>query len=245
MNLQRTLKNFRRQLYGLRAFVPGGQRRHKLEAMVGPLGFWDQLQRYQLQAVTHLGLRPHHFLLDIGCGPLQGGIAFIRYLQPGRYVGVDTNPVAIETGREEISRHGLTGKIPRLLVSRSFGDDQLADSTFDFIWMSQVLYYFDERTMHQLFEMVHHRLRHTGIMAGDILGPASDRGFLRPPLPPVHTPESLDALAQDHGLQVVAQGTLYAFGYPKRLGLGNNILLKINHRSRAASCSVSPIFPRI
>jgi SAM-dependent methyltransferase len=229
--VQRALKKLRRQLYGLRSFVPGWRRRHKLEAMVGPLGFWDQLQKYQLQATIHLGLQPHHLLLDIGCGPLQGGIAFIRYLEPGRYVGVDHSPVAIETGHEEVSRHRLTGKNPLLLVSRSFGDDQLAASDFDFMWTSQVLYYFDERTMHQLFEMVHRRLRHTGIMAGDILGPASDRSFLRHPLPPVYTPESLDALAQDHGLRVVAQGTLADFGYPKRLGLSNNILLKINHRS--------------
>ena len=235
IEVQRKLRQLRRQLYGLRAFVPGWGRRHKLEAMVGPLGFWDQLQRYQLQAATHLGLRQHHTLLDIGCGPLQGGIAFIRYLEPGRYVGVDYHPAAIETGHEEVSRQRLTGKNPRLLVSHSFGDDQLAASSVDFIWMSQVLCYFDERTMHQLFEMVGRRLRHTGVMAGDILGPASDRSFLRDPLPPVHTPESLDALAQDHGLRVVAQGTLADFGYPKRLGLRNNILLRINQRSRAAS----------
>jgi SAM-dependent methyltransferase len=203
--------------------------------MVGPVGFWDQLQKYQLQVTTHLGLRPQDSLLDIGCGPLQGGIAFIRYLEPGRYVGVDQNPDAIEIGHDEVIRHRLTGKNPRLLVSRSFGDDQLAASNFDFIWMSQVLYYFDERTMHQLFDMVRRRLRHTGIMAGDILGPASDRSFLRQPFPPAHTPESLDVIAQEHGLRVVAQGILADFGYPKRLMLRNNILLKITHRSRAAS----------
>jgi SAM-dependent methyltransferase len=235
MNVRSTLKKLRRRLYGLRSLVPGWRRRHKLESMVGPLGFWDQLQRYQLQAVTQLGLRPDHYLLDIGCGPLQGGLAFIRYLEPGRYVGVDQNHHAIEIGAEEISRHGLTGKNPRLWVSGSFGDDRLGASTFDFIWMSQVLYYFDEPGMHQVFEMVRRRLRQTGVMAGDILGPASDRGFLRPPLPPVHTPESLDALAREHGLQVVAQGTLYAFGYPKRVGLGNNILLRVKHRSQATT----------
>jgi cyclopropane fatty-acyl-phospholipid synthase-like methyltransferase len=76
----------------LRTFVPGWRRRHKLESLLGPLGFWDQLQNYQLQAVVQLGLQPEHSLLDIGCGPLQGGIAFIRYLQADRYVGVDHNP---------------------------------------------------------------------------------------------------------------------------------------------------------
>ena len=235
INVKPALKRLRRRLYGLRSFVPGWRRRHALEKMVGPLGFWDQLQKYQLQAVTQLGLQPHHFLLDIGCGPLQGGAAFIRYLESGHYVGVDQNPAAIATGYEEISRHGLAGKSPRLLVSRNFGDDQPATSTFDFIWMSQILYYFDEPTMHRLFAIVRRRLRATGIMAGDILGPESDRSFLRPPLPPVHTPDSLDALARDHGLQVSGLGTLYAFGYPKRLGLGNNLLLQINHRFRPES----------
>jgi SAM-dependent methyltransferase len=231
MEVKRALKDLRRHLYGLRAFVPGLRRRHKLEAMVGPLGFWNQLQRYQLQATTRLGLQPHHMLLDIGCGPLQGGIAFIRYLEPGRYVGVDRWPVAIKVGHEEVSRKKLAGKNPRLLVSPNFGDDQLADCQFDFIWMSQILYYFDEQTMHQLFDMFRRRLRPTGIMAGDILGPKSDRSFLHRVRAPAHTPESLDALAKDLGLEVAAQGTLADFGYPSRLPLRHSILLSIKHRS--------------
>ena len=197
--------------------------------MVGPLGYWKQLQRYQFHAVTRLGLQPHHFLLDIGCGPLQGGIGFIRHLEAGRYVGVDQNPLAIQTAHEEISRNKLTRKNPRLFVSHDFGDDRLGAAIFDFIWMSQVLYYFDERKMHRLLEMVYRRLQPKGIMAGDIFGPASDRSFLRHPLPPIHTPESVHRLATEHGLRVVALGTLHAFGYPRRLGLGTNILLRISH----------------
>lgn len=223
------LRKLRRRLYGVRSLVPGLRRRHQLEAMVGPLGYWKQLQRYQFQAVTRLGLRPHHFFLDIGCGPLQGGISFIRHLEPGRYVGLDQSSLAIKTAHEEISKHKLTWKNPRLFVSHNFGDGQLGTATFDFIWMSQILYYFDEHKMSQLFEMVRRRLRRNGIMAGDIFGPASDRSFLRHPLPPLHTAESLDALAKAHGLQVSALGPLHDFGYPKRLGLGKNILLRISH----------------
>jgi len=230
MDVRWTLKRWRRQLYGLRSFVPGWRRRHRLEAMVGPLGFWNQLQRYQLRVVTELGLRPEHSLLDIGCGPLQGGIAFIRYLDPKCYVGVDHNRTAIEIGQEEISRKKLWEKAPQLVLSDSFGDNELASAEFDFIWMSQILYYFDERTFHRLLAMVHRRLRPGGIMAGDILGPTSDRSFLRDPQPPVHTAESLDALARVHGLQVVQLGNLSDFGYPKRLALGHNILLKIARR---------------
>lgn len=229
MKVRPKLKKLRRHLYGMRSLVPGLRRRHRLEAMVGPLGYWRQLQEYHLQAVTRLGLQPHHSFLDIGCGPLQGGIAFVRYLEPGRYVGIDQNPLAIQAAHEEISRHRLGQKNPRLIVSHEFGDDRLGAATFDFIWMSQVLYYFDQRKMHSLFEMAGRRLQRHGTMAGDILGPDSDRSFLRHPLPPRHTPESVDRLATEHGLRVAVLGTLHAFGYPKRLGLGTNILLRISH----------------
>ena len=229
MGVERTLKQLRRTLYGLRAFVPGWRRRHKLEAMVGPLGFWDKLQSYQLRAAIGLGLSPGSSLLDLGCGPLQGGIAFIRYLEAGHYTGVDHNPEAIQIGQEEISRLALREKKPRLFVSRSFGDEELGPSCFDFIWISQVLYYFDEPTMHRLSEMVRRRLAPDGVMVGDILGPESDRSFLRPPLPPVHTAESLDLIASEHGLRVANLGTLADWGYPRRVGLRNNILLRVHH----------------
>lgn len=229
-NTSRTLRRWRRQLYGLRSLVPGWRRIHRLEKMVGPLGFWNQLQRYQLRVVTGLGLRPEHSMLDIGCGPLQGGIAFIRYLNPGRYVGVDHNHAAIDAGREELSRLRLWEKTPRLIVSKVFGDDQLGSVAFNFIWLSQIFYYFDEPTVLSLFAMVARRLHSDGVMAADILGPASDRSFLRDPQPPAHTAKSLDLLALSCGLQVVELGPLSQFDYPKRLGLRHNVLLRITKR---------------
>lgn len=229
MYLQKKLKHCRRKIYGLRAYVPGLRRKHKLEALVGPLGFWKQLQRYQFDVVSGLGLRPEHCLLDIGCGPLQGGIRFISYLQPGGYVGVDQNPAVIEIAQEEVSRHKLWDKKPRLILSHDFGDDQLDSADVDFIWMSQILYYFDEKKIHKLCAMIRRRLRPGGIMAGDILGPASDRSFLRDPKSSVHTAESLHTIARCHGLQVQELGYLGDFGYPRRLGLRHNVLLKISH----------------
>jgi SAM-dependent methyltransferase len=229
-NSKRALRRWRRKIYGLRSLVPGWRRRHQLEAMVGPLGFWKQLQNYQLRVVRDLGLRPEDSMLDIGCGPLQGGIAFIRYLHPGLYVGVDHNRAAIEVGREEVSRLRLAEKAPRLIVSQAFGDEQLGSAEFKFIWLSQIFYYFDEQKVLSLFEMAGRRLHPDGIMAADILGPASDRSFLRDPQPPVHTAGSLDPLARRCGLRVVELGLLSQFGYPKRLGLRHNVLLQIAKR---------------
>lgn len=43
-------------------------------------GMWDQLGRLQLEFMIGAGLKPHHKLLDIGCGCLRGGIYYIQYL---------------------------------------------------------------------------------------------------------------------------------------------------------------------
>ena len=229
MHLVRFLKSTRRRLYGLRALVPGLRRRHRLESMVGPLGYWKELQAYQLAATRAFGLRPSHRLLDLGCGALQGGVKFIAYLDAGRYVGVDCRSSAIEAGWEEIRRHGLDERRPRLLVTESFGDRELGDAQFDFIWASQILYYFDEPKMHELMAMVSRRLDPRGVMAGDVLAPDGDRSFLRPPLPPAHTGASLDVLAREHGLEATECGNLERFGYPRRLGLRGNVMIQIRH----------------
>lgn len=230
MRVERTLRSFRRHLYGLRSIVPGLRYTHRIESLVGPLGYWNQLQRYQLRVVTELGLKPHHTLLDIGCGPLQGGIVFTRYLEPAHYVGVDHKPSAIKAAHDELSRRRLWGKNPRVLFSHCFGDDHLGDAQFDFIWLSQVLYYFDESAADRLFAMARRRLRPGGMMAGDILGPATDSSFLRDPKPPAHTPESLDKMARPHGLRTTRLGTLSEFGYPRRLNLRHNVLIKVTRQ---------------
>ena len=52
---KRLLMNFRRRLYELRSFVPVLRERHRLEALVGPLGFWDELQHYQMHTLRTRG----------------------------------------------------------------------------------------------------------------------------------------------------------------------------------------------
>jgi len=230
MKVTRKLKMLRRRMYGLRSYVPGLRHRHRLELLVGPLGCWKELQRYQIRVLTELGMQPDDTLLDIGCGPLQGGVAFIRYLAPSCYYGVDLESAALWAGCDELSRQQLWRKRPHLLCSRSFGDERLGDKQFDFIWLSQILYYFDESALDNLFAMAARRLRSGGTLAGDILGPASDTSFLRDPRPPAHTPESIDNVARKHGMHVRSLGTLHEFGYPRRLNLGHNLLLKVTHR---------------
>ena len=230
--VRRFLMRSRRQLYCLRAFVPGLGERHRLEAMVGPLGFWNKLQAYHLELLSRNGLKPHHTLLDIGCGPLQGGIGFIRHLEPGGYCGVDIDPVRMDAAHEQVGRHKLSHKKPRLIVSGTFGDPELNGHQFDFMWASQILYYFGDEMMHRLLSMIRSRLRNGGQFLGDTFAP--DHYEFRHPEHPGkyvrHTIESLTAQAERHGLQVRCLGVIGDFGYPRRLSLPTNPLYRITHR---------------
>jgi cyclopropane fatty-acyl-phospholipid synthase-like methyltransferase len=193
--------------------------------MIGPLGFWNQLQKYQFQTLCANGLKPNHRLLDLGCGPLQGGVAFIRYLEPSKYTGIDNDPARIEAARGQIARHRLSSKVPSLLISSTFGDRELHE-TFDFVWASQILYIFETETMATLLACVRKRLRPGGKFLGDILGPRHYLFRFPEAKYVLHTVESLQHLAAEHGLRVRSLGEIAQYGYPRRLSLHSNLLVE-------------------
>jgi hypothetical protein len=87
---------------GIRIVVSRGEHRD----VIG--GLWDQLGQLQFDYMIREGLKPHHKLLDIGCGSLRGGIHFIRYLDAGNYIGTDPNMSLLDAGYEiELGSSGL------------------------------------------------------------------------------------------------------------------------------------------
>lgn len=84
-------------------------------------GLWEQLGTLQLEFLRSQGLAPHHRFVDVGCGALRGGLHFIRYLDAGRYHGLDINSSLLEAGRAELREAGLEAKQPRLLADPEFG----------------------------------------------------------------------------------------------------------------------------
>ena len=94
--------------------------------------FWDYLGRLQLDYLVEQGLKPEHYVLDVGCGPLRAGVHFIGYLEPGHYAGVDKRGARLERARDvELPRHGLQDKAPLLLVNEDFEFRKLGE-TFDY-----------------------------------------------------------------------------------------------------------------
>jgi hypothetical protein len=90
-------------------------------------GFWDEIGQLQVDFLVAQGLKPHHRLLDIGCGSLRGGVKLIRYLDAGHYAGVDLHESLLNAGYDiELAAAGLTHKLPR--------SNLVADGDFDFSW---------------------------------------------------------------------------------------------------------------
>jgi SAM-dependent methyltransferase len=53
-------------------------------------------------------MRPHHDVLDVGCGALRMGSLIIPYLDDDKYCGIDAHPVYVELGNEIMRRLGNT-----------------------------------------------------------------------------------------------------------------------------------------
>lgn len=110
-------------------------------------GLWEEMGRLQFEFLVHEGLRPHHRFLDIGCGSLRGGLHFIRYLDPGRYVGMDASAELLEAGREELRQAGLEDRGSTLVHMSDFGlhrlggrfDMALAQSVFTHLPVNDII----------------------------------------------------------------------------------------------------------
>jgi SAM-dependent methyltransferase len=99
---------------------------------IGNMPNWEYLGDLQFQYLRDKGLEPQHFFLDVGCGPLRGGIRFIDYLDEGHYYGVEKKASVLErAARVELPRYGLEHKRPTLMAMEDF-DFRRLGQTFDF-----------------------------------------------------------------------------------------------------------------
>jgi SAM-dependent methyltransferase len=102
-------------------------------------GMWETMGRLQFDFLLAQGLEPRHTLLDIACGSLRGGVHFIRYLDPGNYLGIEKEEALIKRAlAKELPREVREQKRPELVVSGTFeferfskrADFSLAQSLF-------------------------------------------------------------------------------------------------------------------
>lgn len=76
-------------------------------------------------------MQPNHYLLDVGCGALRGGVRLIPYLESGHYYGIDKSQELLDAGRREIKAANLQDWRPTLAQLEDFGFERLGQS-FDY-----------------------------------------------------------------------------------------------------------------
>lgn len=109
-------------------------------------GMWEEIGALQFEFLCAQGLKPHHTLLDVGCGSLRGGIHFVPYLDTGNYYGLDINASLIDAGKRELAAINALSKEPHLLVDDQFRfsrfgaqiDYALAISVFSHLYVNHI-----------------------------------------------------------------------------------------------------------
>ena len=96
-----------------------GVRQVAHRAYVG--GLWEKLGRLQFDFLVSQGLEPHHYLCDVACVSLRGGVHFIRFLERGHYQGIEKEKWLVQAGvAQELGEELNRAKAPELVISAEF-----------------------------------------------------------------------------------------------------------------------------
>ena len=108
------------------------------------------LGRYQFQFLLERGLAPAHKILDFGCGAGRLAIHLVRYLDTGRYCGMDSNAKSAEAFAYEMQLHGLMARRPRFVLDSRFNFHVFGER-FDFIVDFYTMKHLDQEAQFEAF----------------------------------------------------------------------------------------------
>jgi SAM-dependent methyltransferase len=132
---------------------------------VGPPEFYDLAAAGQFSLLTALGLRQHHYFLDIGCGSLRAGRLFIPYLEAGRYFGIEPEQWLIDKGIEtELGRDLANLKSPTFNNDTNFTLTTFGRK-FDFMVAQSIFSHATQAQIRRCFSQAKKALEPTGIFA--------------------------------------------------------------------------------
>jgi SAM-dependent methyltransferase len=201
-------RKLRRQLEWYFLYSPE-ERRH---AWVGNGKLWKMKRDFQIQFLQQVGLQPHHFLLDLGCGTLRGGIPLIDYLETGHYFGIEARAEVLDEGRKELREANLTHKKPTLMATADSASLNL-EQKFDFLWAFSVLIHLNDRILNDSLGFVQRHLADHGFFYANVNCGERPNGKWQG-FPVVHRslPFYEDACSRN-GLRVEDIGPLTDFGH--------------------------------
>jgi SAM-dependent methyltransferase len=152
-------------------FPPGGPH---YRAFVGPPERYDLVGAAQFNVLTALGLREHHYLLDVGCGSLRAGRLLIPYLRAGHYFGIEPEQWLIDEGiRKEVGQDQVAIKRPAFSNDRDF-NLSVFGRQFDFIVAQSIFSHACPRQIRKCLAEARKVMSGTGIFAASFARGARD-----------------------------------------------------------------------
>lgn len=223
---------FQKRIRKLKAFFACkpdcARQRHE---MVGPAHLWEMKRAFQIEFLLAQGLRPANYLVDIGCGTLRGSIPLIKYLEKGRYLGLECSRKRLDEGRLELKEANLLDRRANLILIKNLRDFRLKQR-FDFVWSFSVLFHMTDQIVDECLDMVSHHLRPDGVFLCNVLSDGSETRKWKE-FPVVSRPISFyENAAGKHGLNVLPMGVLSEFGHNSGVADQDaNVLLRITPSS--------------
>ena len=203
------------------------ERKERRHSLVGPAHLWKIKRDFQIQFLKGMNLKPNHYLLEIGCGTLRGGIPIIDYLQDGNYFGIEVRNKALDEGRKELKESGLEGKNPTLLLSSDISELAL-DRKFDFIWSFSVLIHLQNKILNDTLNFVSNHLSEEGVCYANVnIGEGKDGSWQGFPVVKRTLNFYIQACSM-HGLIVSDIGSLKELGHVAKFN--NQRMLRITRK---------------
>jgi SAM-dependent methyltransferase len=104
----------------------------------GPPADFERVGRLGFEVLLREGLLPSSRVLDVGCGALRVGYWLMRFLDPGRYFGIEPNREMLNVGLEQLVEPQV---VQRAAAHFSHNDDfdfSVFGERFDFVFARSI-----------------------------------------------------------------------------------------------------------
>jgi SAM-dependent methyltransferase len=124
----------------------------------------EEIGKLQFDFLISMGLRPHHHLVDVGCGRLRAGAHFIRFLDAGRYCGFEKERDLLSAGiAKELGPVLFNAKRPLFIVTDRFAFD-CCDHAPDFVFAHSIFAHQPPESIALCFESLRERIAPNGVL---------------------------------------------------------------------------------
>ena len=124
---------------------------------------------FHLAYMQRHGLQKFHRVLDFGCGFGRSAIPLIRFLEPGKYRGVEISDERIRIAREWLEQENLAEIPHEFIHSKDCGMNYLEDGCIDFFWAQAVFSHMPESDIRKVLTALHRVMAPGGTVLFDYI----------------------------------------------------------------------------